>query len=139
MNEERNQFAGVVFIALVLIACGVWLALNEWALFLHVPFDTGVAVAKGITVAAVFAAFVAWLLRSTHPRWFLVSCSVLVAGVSVALWPAMQHWGTELLPLSLPGLEEEGGSVAWWAGFPARFILALALLVPGAYLFWSND
>ena len=115
MNEERNQFAGVVFIALLLIAGGMWLALNEWAMFLRVSFDTGVAVAKGITVAAVFAAVVAWLLRSSHPRWFLVSCSVLVAGVSVALWPAMQHWGMEPLPLSFPGMEEEGGPVAWWA------------------------
>ena len=133
MNQrtQTNNAAALLALILLLAIGVVYTAIRDFSSAIAVPTEVGFTIMVRSMVAVAFAALFGWIVVRWHPRGLIVSALVLLAGLSVALWPALDIWAAQIPVFALvPGM---GGEMAleWWGGWTAR-LTVLGLLAGAA-------
>lgn len=134
MSQHRNNHqAGTLLVVAIAIAALVFV--RFFSDLLGLPMAVGTDVLVRGTLALVAAVVIGWFLIEMHQDWLLIALCVFAAGLSVALWPALDVWAVAdpaYAFLDVPGMEQE---LQFWGGGWARAVYCLAPLAGAAGLF----
>lgn len=139
MSQRHNNPSNGPLIVVILGVALLFVVLKGFADMLGLPMNVAADVLIRSTVALVVAVGAGWLLFENHRHWLWISLCVLLAGLSIALWPALDVWAVAdpvYAFLDMPGMEQE---LLFWGGGWARAFYLLAPLAGAAGLFVRNQ
>jgi len=141
--QPQNDQTGPLILIASLVVLGIgYVVVKNFSDALGLPLAVGGEVLMRGFGALVVAAGVGWALSSMlfHRRWLLIAGLVLAAGVSVALWPALDIWAAANPLLAYFDEPGRGSELRLWGSGFARAVYFIAPLAVAAWLFFfKND
>lgn len=137
-SQERNrsELGGIILFIGAAIVLGIYIAVRNFSMTIGVPTDVGGSVLLRSGAAIVIAA-IAGRFFQFHRHWIGIPVLMLLAGLSIAFWPALDIWAAEP-GLTLSFAEDPEVTMKWW-GSTATRIIVFAGLLGGAFWLAVKD
>lgn len=139
-QQPGNDQTPAIVVALLIVLGIIYVIVKNFSDMLGLPIAVGGEVMVGGIAAVVVAAGAAWMLANMafHRHWLPISSLVLAAGISVALWPALDIWAAANPVLALIDDGSRGNELLLWGSGGARAVYFVSPLAVAAWLFFKR-